>query len=222
MRNGDANEDLCGRARREGLGALDEGTLLGLLLQGQRQQRPGLPGLLLAEHGGLAGLARLEPCELQRTPGIGPVLACRLAGAFELGRRMWLPRPDRSRPLRHARDAAWHLRGTLLGKEHEEFHVLLLDARHRPFASRLVSVGSLQSSLVHPREVFRPAIRQAAAALVVGHNHPSGDPTPSEEDEAVTDRLREVGRVVGIPLVDHLVLGEREFHSFAEGKAFSW
>ncbi len=101
-----------------------------------------------------------------------------------------------------------------LGKE--SFFVLLLDSRHRVLGFRVISTGSLQSAPVHPREVFVTAIREGAAALVIAHNHPSGDPTPSPEDRAVTERLREVGELVGIEVLDHVVVGEDRFFSFAD------
>ncbi len=175
---------------------------------------------LIKEAGGLGSLSAMELRELACLPGLGKAKGARVLAAFELGRRVWRPRMEAGQPLRHARDAAAHLIGCIGEGKREEFHALLLDAKHCLIGHRLISVGSLQSSIVHPREVFRPAIRLAAAAIVVGHNHPSGDPRPSEEDEAVTDRLREVGRVLGIPLLDHLVLGAMEFHSFAEGRCF--
>jgi DNA repair protein RadC len=93
---------------------------------------------------------------------------------------------------------------------------MLLDARHRLLALRLVSTGGLHWAPVHPREVFGVAMRERAAAVVIGHNHPSGDPTPSEDDRRVTERLRQVGELVGIELLDHVVVGEEGFYSFAD------
>jgi len=202
--------------------SLEDAELLALVL-GTGSSKMGVCRLsqqIIMESGGLSPLSEMELNELIRLPGLGKAQGARLLAAFELGKRLWRPRMHPGQPLRHARDAAAHLAGCIGEGKREEFHALMLDTRHRLLGHRLISVGSLQSSIVHPREVFRPAIRLAAAALVVGHNHPSGDPHPSEEDEAVTERLREVGRVLGIPLLDHLVLGAREFHSFAEGRRF--
>ena len=212
---------------RERVGALgtrplEDAELLALVL-GTGSRQLGVREFsqqLILEAGGLGMLSEMELGELAALPGLGEARGARLLAAFELGRRLWRPRMEPGQPLRHARDAAAHLRGCLGASKREEFHALMLDAKHCLLGHRLISVGSLQSSIVHPREVFRPAIRLAAAALVVGHNHPSGDPKPSEEDEAVTDRLREVGRLLGIPLLDHLVLGSREFYSFAEARRF--
>ncbi len=100
--------------------------------------------------------------------------------------------------------------------EREHFQALYLDSRRRLIRSETISVGTLDASLVHPREVFRPAIRHSAAAVLVAHNHPSGDPEPSAEDMALTSRLDRAGRLLGLPLIDHLVLGKGEWVSLRE------
>ena len=109
---------------------------------------------------------------------------------------------------------AFHLR--LRDEKREHFFVVTLDARHRVIGEHLVSVGSLSSSIVHPREVFRPAIREAAGAVVLVHNHPSGDPRPSEEDVAVTRRLANASELIGIRVLDHVVIGDGRYASFRE------
>ncbi len=176
---------------------------------------------LVADAGGIAALAEREPSELQKRPGVGPALAARLAAAFELGRRVARQTLGAGALVGASRDAALHFHGLIGDRNREEFHELLLDTRHRVLGHRVVSVGSLQSSIVHPREVFRPAVRAAAAAVVVAHNHPSGDPSPSPEDRAVTARLTAAGELMGIALLDHIVLGEQEFYSFAEDQRHS-
>jgi DNA repair protein RadC len=108
------------------------------------------------------------------------------------------------------------VRAAARGSGRESFFVLLLDGRHRVLGFHVVSTGSLQTAPVHPREVFSAAIREGAAAMVVAHNHPSGDPAPSAEDRAVTERLRRVGDLVGIEVLDHVVVGDRRFYSFAD------
>ena len=124
--------------------------------------------------------------------------------------------------LNSARDAARLFQGyreaMRLPTSKEAFLVACLDTRHQCLAIETVSIGSLSASIVHPREVFRPAVVLAASAIVIAHNHPSGHPAPSAEDEAVTDRLREVGSILGIPCLDHVILGEATFYSFAEGR----
>ena len=109
-----------------------------------------------------------------------------------------------------------------LPESKEAFLCACLDAKHKPIGIETVSIGSLQGSIVHPREVFRPAVILAAAAIVICHNHPSGDPKPSYEDESVTDRLKEAGRILGIPLLDHIILGDDRYWSTAEERYSSY
>ncbi len=161
----------------------------------------------------LVELARATPAQLVLELGLDARSAARITAAFALARKLERYRaPARSR-LRSPR-AVWRLlRPRMIGLEQETFVVLLLDGRNRLQRIVTASTGSLTTSLVHPREVFRAAIREAAAAIIVAHNHPSGDPEPSPEDVAVTRRLFDVGELVGIPLLDHIVLGDREFVS---------
>jgi DNA repair protein RadC len=132
----------------------------------------------------------------------------RLEAAFELGRRVEEARWSPGEPVRSPGGVERLMAPRLRGLERETFHALLLDGRHRLLEAVQVSEGTLTTSLVHPREVFLPALRHPAAALIVVHNHPSGDPEPSSEDLAVTRRLADCGRLLGIPLIDHVVLGE--------------
>lgn len=207
------------RIRAFGSESATEVELLALVLgHGQQGQRViSLARKTLELAGSLDALSRLEASELEEYPGLGPARASRIIASFELGRKVARPRIKIGRFLASAAEAASFLHALIADSMREEFHAVLLDSRHRLLGHRLISIGSLQSSIVHPREVFRPAIRLAAAALVVGHNHPSGDPSPSSEDQAVTDRLKEVGSIIGIQLLDHLVLGANRYHSFAEG-----
>ncbi|MFQ5507199.1 MAG: RadC family protein, partial [Planctomycetota bacterium] len=174
------NPDLRERLRGFGADSLSDVELVALVLGHGRRGEPLqiLAGRLLWETGGLKAMTGREARELERIRGIGPATAARLEAALELGRRLCRPALEVGEPLHCANDAARHFHGLLSGLQREEFHCLMLDSRHKVLGSRLVSVGSLQSSIVHPREVFRPAIRQSAATLVVAHNHPSGDPSP--------------------------------------------
>ncbi|NKE72868.1 JAB domain-containing protein [Nitrospiraceae bacterium HYJII51-Mn-bac16s-1-B09] len=123
--------------------------------------------------------------------------------------------PGHPGPVRNSSDAAGILRSYLAGADREYFVVLLLDQKHRINGLNLVSVGTLTMALVHPREVFKPAVL-ANAALILGHNHPSGDPEPSCEDRELTRRLVSAGELLGIDVLDHIVIGEREHVSFAD------
>lgn len=122
---------------------------------------------------------------------------------------------DRPYAVRHAGDVVGLLRAFLADDPRERFVVVYLDTRNRPIAVHDAHVGTCDSSPVHPREIFGPALSLAATSIVVAHNHPSGDPTPSTNDRAVTDRLRQAGELLGIPLIDHVVIGSDRLYSFA-------
>lgn len=213
MESADAAE---GRPRRElePPTALATRDLLTLLAGPSRGSRA------LGADGDLVELARAEVGELVAERGLGRAGARRLAAAFELARRLnstrRAPRPSVRSPVRVLK----LLEDEVRGAEQERFFVLLLDGKHALRRIELVSLGTLTSSLVHPREVFRPAVRSAAAALVCAHNHPSGDPEPSTEDLEVTRRLLDAGKLLGIPLLDHVVLGEGRYVSLRERMGF--
>lgn len=171
---------------------------------------------LLHALGGLEALATAELAELAECPGVGPVRAASLRSAFGLARRLCERRLGPGRRLRRSGEVAELVRESTRGSGREAFYSLLLDARHRVMAMRRVSLGGLQAAPVHPREVFAPALRERAAAIVVAHNHPSGDPLPSAEDRRVTERLRQVAVLVGIELLDHVVVGADSYYSFAD------
>jgi DNA repair protein RadC len=153
--------------------------------------------------------------DFARVPGLGPAKAARLLAALELGRRRQVEGPPAER-LSTPAEAVGPLRALLYGLAEEHVAVLALDARRRIVAAERISQGSLTMALAHPREVFRAAIKLGAAAVVVGHNHPSGDPEPSPDDRALTRRLREAAEILALPLVDHVIVGEPGYFSFAE------
>jgi DNA repair protein RadC len=205
------------RLRIEGPERLSLEDLLALVL---RTGRPGLPVEALAKQlvrdfGTVGGIARAGDAELSAIEGLGPAKLAALRAAFELGARH-VCSPLRPGTRLDAPERVFaHFRARLRHVRQEAFFALLLDSRHRLIREIEVSRGSLNQSLVHPREVFAPALREAAAALVVVHNHPSGDPEPSREDVEVTRRLAEAGEILGVRLVDHVVIGAAEFRSFA-------
>lgn len=166
----------------------------------------------LAEHiissvGGISQLARAAPRELVDIPGIGAARATRIAAAFHLGRRAMEANLLESGVIRSAADLHERLRIRMIGLTQEVFLVIALDARNAVLGELEVARGCLTSVEVHPREVFRPLIRRAAAAAVVAHNHPSGDPRPSAADMVLTQRLCSAGDIIGIPILDHIVVG---------------
>jgi len=177
--------------------------------------RPPRPRELL-ERRDLIELSRLEVPELVAELGLEPGAARRIHAAFSLGRAVDQARRPERVALRSARGVFELLRPRLLGLEQETFWSLLLDGKQRLRRLVPVTMGTLTASLVHPREVFRSAVREAAAALIVAHNHPSGDPEPSAEDLAVTERLKHAGDVLGIPLQDHVILGDDGYVSLRE------
>ena len=171
---------------------------------------------VLERFGGLRRLGRAANAELCAATGIGPAKASRLVAVMELARRLArepMPvRPQLSSPRLVFDFIGLELRDLL----HECFEVLLLDVRHRLIRRHRVSMGTLDTSLVHPREVFRQAVSEAAAGLILVHNHPSGDPTPSREDLEVTKRLVAAGELLGIRIYDHIIVGDGRFVSLAE------
>ena len=201
-----------------GASALTTAELLAILIGtgGRGQDVLALAaGLLERSEGSLRRLAQRPIAELLRSPGIGPTKAGRLLAAFELGSRT--AREERP-PLQRIREPEDVIRlfGTRLRDlQVEEFHLLALDSQSQVLREVLITRGLLNSSLVHPREVFRAAIAEAAAGIIVVHNHPSGDPTPSAEDRAATRQLVSAGQLLDVPVYDHVIIAGDRFVSFA-------
>lgn len=205
------------RAEKLGLGVLADVELLSIVI-GNGSGRPSMAVAydLMAQHHTLEGVAGAASTELSRVAGVGACGAARVRAAAEIGRRLARATVDERAPLRAPRDV-WRFFAPLLeDKPVEEFHVAILDAQHRLAKDVTVSVGILNSSLVHPREVFVKAIRERAAAVILVHNHPSGDPTPSNDDRNVTEQLVAAGRLLDIPVQDHVIIGRGRYTSFAE------
>lgn len=165
-------------------------------------------------------LAQASGAEMSSRPGIGPAKAATVLAALEIGRRMG------GRPLtpevsfRESRQVFDHFASRFSGLKKEVFYCLLLDTRNRYLREERISEGTLTSSLVHPREAFRAAVRESASAMIFAHNHPSGDPSPSREDADLTRRLWEAGKVLGIRVLDHVIVGEARHYSFADEGEF--
>ncbi|HEY7493042.1 MAG TPA: DNA repair protein RadC [Candidatus Tectomicrobia bacterium] len=154
--------------------------------------------------------------ELCQVPGIGMAKACEIKAAFELGRRLLVRQGGPLTQFRSSKDVANYYIPLLTDKKREQFQVILLDRKNRVMRHVMVSQGSLTASVVHPREVFNPAIRDSAAAVIFVHNHPSGDPQPSQEDRTLTARLAEAGKLLGIQVLDHIIVGRDTYMSFAD------
>jgi DNA repair protein RadC len=192
---------------------LPDDALLAILLRSGRQGRNvvELARDVLQAFGGLKFLARasFEEIQARRIPGLGRVKAMEVAAALELGRRAAAQAPAEEAPVVRDPASVANLLRPLFGRLHQEvFWALLLDARNRLIGRPLeITKGLLDASLVHPREVFHLAIRHSAAAMILAHNHPSGDPTPSAEDLRVTRQLVEASRIIGIRVLDHVIIG---------------
>lgn len=172
--------------------------------------------LMRLTNGSLEEMLMMSTRELTALPGIGFKRAAALSAILEIGRRMRMVESKERRAMRGPKDVFAHMMPIIGHLEVEEFHVILLDAQHRVIKTVMMTRGLLNSSLVHPRETFRAAIRDGAAAVVLAHNHPSGDPTPSAEDRSVTEQLIAAGRLLDIPVHDHIVIGAGRYVSFAE------
>jgi DNA repair protein RadC len=203
---------------RLGPAALGDNELLAVVVGTGSRRRSALEvaNELLGAVGGVQAITRVGHDTLRRIPGVGPARAARILAAIEVGRRTLL-RASPARPqCATPRDAARYLLPEFGAGPVEQFGLLLLDTRHRVLRTKILSMGTLDTSLVHPREVFREAVAAGASVLVLFHNHPSGDPYPSTDDEALTRRMVAAGELMGIEIVDHLILADTRYYSFKE------
>lgn len=198
--------------------ALTDAQLLAILLRVGRQRSSAVQvGLeVLDRFHGLSGLAHCGIEELCAIPGVGTAKAAQLKAALELGKRALAGPLTKGTKITSSLDLFYHYHPSLRDLRHEIFKVVLLDAKHAIMRDATVSEGSLTLSIVHPREVFNLAVRESAAAVIFLHNHPSGDPTPSQEDRVLTTRLVAAGDVLGIRVLDHLIVGDGRYVSFAD------
>jgi DNA repair protein RadC len=215
------NEGPRERLQTRGADALSSAELIALLLRTGTRGSDALDvaRALLARTGGLDRLESAPACDLAAVMGVGAAKAASLIAAFELGRRCAASHLPEGAALRSPEDVFRHFGARLRRLAQERFVVVYLDGRHRVLGEEMVSQGTLTASLVHPREVFRPALRASAAAVILVHNHPSGDPTPSAEDRAVTERLARAGEILGVRVLDHVVVAERGYVSLREDGA---
>lgn len=203
-----------------GAAALSNTELLAVLLRtGVREGsvlRVAEEVLTLYREKGILAIAQMGARELSAIKGVGPAKAATILAAVELGRRLAMKEAARRTIVHGPADAAHYAMPRLRFESKEHFAVLLLNTKNHVLAMPVISVGTLSASIVHPREVFQAAISHAAASMILVHNHPSGDPTPSPEDIAVTRRMAEAGKVMDIPVLDHIILGDDKFISLKE------
>jgi len=206
------------RLAAAGAGALSKAELLAILL------RVGVPGensvqlaqRILDQLGGLAGIQRASLSEMCQIHGLGPAKAAQIKAAIELGSRLVREQTDERGTISSPADAAALLQLEMQGLSQENLVVLILDTRNRLLSKETVYKGSLNLSLVRVGELFRSAIQRNAASLILAHNHPSGDPTPSPEDVALTRSVIQAGKLLDIEVLDHLVIGNARFVSMKE------
>lgn len=206
------------RLLERGADGLSDAQLVAIVLRTgrKRQSAVELATRILSEFGDLRGVAQASTTELCRIDGIGPAKAAQLKAAQELGRRVASAPLRVGTPIESSAAVFEHFGPLLKGLKQERFVGLYLDGKHRIVSERTISEGSLTASLVHPREAFAPAVRASAAAVIFLHNHPSGDEAPSREDRELTSRLAACGRLLGIPMLDHIVIGADRYFSFAD------
>ncbi|HZU75305.1 MAG TPA: DNA repair protein RadC [Dehalococcoidia bacterium] len=218
MRQLPAGERPRERLRAYGESALSDAELLAIIL------RVGIVGenvrdvaqRLLSEHGGLVGLARLNFDELCAVHGFGEAKAAQIKAALELGRRLALSGPLERPVIGSPQDVARLVQGEMALLEQEQLRVLVLNTKNQVLAVPTVSMGTVNQSQVRPAEVFRPAVRLNAPSIIVVHNHPSGDPTPSRDDVAITRELVSAGRLLDVEVLDHVVIGLGRFVSLKD------
>lgn len=162
-----------------------------------------------------AGLAKASVKELKNTFGLGSAKACEIVACYELGRRHL---QNKQSVLLISPKDVWNELKDIRDHKKEHFVIFFLDSRNQEIKREIISVGSLNANLVHPREVFEPAIRHLAAQVIIAHNHPSGDPEPSEGDSIITQNLVEAGKLLDIEIIDHIIVASKKFYSYRENK----
>lgn len=198
-----------------GVDRLSDSELLAIILRTGSREKSAieLAGSIIAAFGGLRQLLDASMEELCAIGGVGLAKAAQIKAALEVGRRVALSSYGLRPVIRSPQDAAGMVMEEMRHLDREHFMVLLLNTKNQVLAREVVAVGTLSSSTVHPRELFKLAIRRSAAAVILLHNHPSGDPWPSPEDIQVTQRLLEAGRIIGIEVLDHIIIGDNKYIS---------
>ncbi|MCM3086610.1 DNA replication and repair protein RadC [Bhargavaea ginsengi] len=207
------------RLIRQGAESLSNQELVAILLRtGTRSESVlQLSNRVLAFFDRIQDMQHATLEEMTSVKGIGEAKAVQLLAAVELGKRLTRKQSTERYVIRSPEDAATYLMPDMSNLNQEHFVVLFLNVKNEVLHSRTIFIGSLNSSIVHPREVFREAVKRSAASIICAHNHPSGNPSPSPEDIEVTKRLSEAGKIVGIDLLDHIIIGDHKFLSLKEG-----
>ena len=204
---------------RQGAETLSNAELLAILLRSgsARQSAVDIAKQLLSEYGGLLQLGTMSTAALSKHYGLGPAKAATLSAAFQLGARFHECLQSNDSPLISGPESAANAYGERLRLLNKEIcKVILLNRAHRAFRDFNISVGSISASIVHPREVFKPAVDYLASAIILVHNHPSGEMKPSRQDIEITRTIRQAGEILDIPLLDHIIIGHGGFVSMRE------
>jgi DNA repair protein RadC len=203
---------------KQGAEALSEAELLALVIRtgnpSTRQSAVDIGRLMLQEFGSLRNLAGATAAEICRVKGTGPAKASAIKASLEIAARINTDRLANGERFTSPEQVYQHYHYSLRDRRKEYFLAILLDGKNRILKEVRISEGSLNQSIVHPREVFSPAVRESAAAIILVHNHPSGDPAPSREDREITRRLKDAGELMGVKVLDHIIIGDGSFVSF--------
>ena len=204
---------------KQGASSLSDAELLALVIRTgdpvTKQSAVDIGRQLLLDFGSLRALAAATVAEICRTRGNGLAKATAIKAALEMGARLNTDRLVNGERFTSPEQVYRHFHYSFRDRRKEYFITLLLDGKNRIIREVRISEGSLNQSIVHPREVFSPAVRDSAAAIILVHNHPSGDPTPSREDREITRRLKEAGELMGVAVLDHIIIGDGDFVSFS-------
>ncbi len=195
--------------------------LLAIILNtGNRKEKVfDLSRRILQEYGSRAIVTENDAKHLMETLGLSSVKACQIIACFELGRRFF--RDSENPFIIHTPDDVYHYLGEMYKLKKEEFRALYLNTRNQLIHDEVISIGTLNANLVHPREVLKPALEYSAAGLIVAHNHPSGDPEPSPEDLKITRQIYDASKIMAIEMLDHIIVGKNSFVSLRERKTIS-
>ncbi|TYR82808.1 JAB domain-containing protein [Priestia megaterium] len=206
------------RLMLKGASSLSNHELIAILLRtGTKEESVlQLSNRILNHFEGLQLLQDATVNEITNIKGIGPAKAIQIIAAIEIGKRIAQLKPDTRYTIRSPEDGANYVMEEMRILSQEHFVCLYLNTKNQVLHKQTIFIGSLNSSIVHPREIFKEAFRRSAASIICVHNHPSGDPTPSREDIDVTKRLKECGLIIGIELLDHLIIGDRKYISLKE------
>jgi len=206
------------RAIKRGIETLSDAELLGILIAKGTKDKTAidLARELLVKHGSLRNLSACSLAEYPSVKGIGDAKAVIIGAAFEISRRVQSQKDSPKVILKCSKDVASYYIPLMRDLKKEVFKVALLNGANKLIKDITVSEGTLNTSVVHPREVFRDALIEATAGIVLIHNHPSGDPTPSEDDITITKQLLEAGKIFGIKVFDHIIVAQDKFQSFAD------